>query len=165
RTELCRLGDVVCAAYEPLRSLAESARVNVQISIPDDLEVPLARARMERVFANLITNSVQAFKSGGGEIRISAKAHESYAQVDILDTGPGVSAEVRARLFEPFVSDGKKNGLGLGLALSRQTVLSHGGDLWLVENSHEGAHFRMRLPLDSQQNVHNSPTTSSAVRL
>ncbi len=47
-------------------------------------------------------------------------------------------------MFQPFVSEGKNNGLGLGLALSRQTVLNHGGDLWLVPES-GGAHFRMRL--------------------
>ena len=52
--------------------------------------------------------------------------------VRVDDTGPGIPASVREHLFQPFVSEGK-NGLGLGLALSRQTVLDHGGDLWAEE--------------------------------
>jgi signal transduction histidine kinase len=52
---------------------------------------------------------------------------------------------VRQRLFQPFVTSGK-NGLGLGLALSRQTVLDHGGDLWIEDDGAAGARFRLKLP-------------------
>jgi signal transduction histidine kinase len=144
RTELCRLHDVVVAALDPVRALAESSHVEVAIDVPEDLEVPLARARMERVFSNLMVNSVQAMKSGG-RVDIKARREGNHVMVDIKDNGPGISPEIRDRLFEPFVSEGKKNGLGLGLALSRQTVLSHGGDLWLAEDGTPGAHFRLRL--------------------
>jgi signal transduction histidine kinase len=54
---------------------------------------------------------------------------------------------VRANLFQPFVSVGKKNGLGLGLALSRQTVLDHGGDMWVESEPGRGAAFYFRLPM------------------
>jgi signal transduction histidine kinase len=63
----------------------------------------------------------------------------------VEDTGPGIPALIVTQLFQPFVTAGKKNGLGLGLALSRKTVLSHGGDLW-VEDKNGGARFVMRLP-------------------
>ena len=53
--------------------------------------------------------------------------------VRVEDTGPGISAALQGRLFQPFVTAGKKNGLGLGLALSRQTLLDHGGDIWADE--------------------------------
>jgi signal transduction histidine kinase len=49
-------------------------------------------------------------------------------------------------LFEPFVTAGKKNGVGLGLALSRKTVMSHGGDLW-SDHKEDGARFVLRLPV------------------
>jgi two-component system sensor histidine kinase HydH len=65
----------------------------------------------------------------------------------VRDTGPGIAPEIRGSLFEPFVSAGKKNGLGLGLALSRQTVLDHGGDMWAESEPGEGACFRVRLPV------------------
>jgi signal transduction histidine kinase len=66
--------------------------------------------------------------------------------IEVEDTGPGISVEIRGKLFQPFVTYGKKNGLGLGLALSRQTVLDHGGDLWVDSNGSGGARFYLRLP-------------------
>jgi signal transduction histidine kinase len=144
RTEPCRLKDVVTAAYEPVRALAETSKVDVRIAVPDHIEVPLARARMERVFSNLFVNSLEAMKDGG-QIDVTAHQDNGSVYVDISDTGPGLSADVRRRIFQPFVTEGKRNGLGLGLALSRQTVLNHGGDLWLVPGSESGAHFRMKL--------------------
>ena len=74
------------------------------------------------------------------------------------DTGPGISAQIRERLFQPFVTFGKKNGLGLGLALSRQTLLDNGGDLWVDSAPNAGARFWLRLP---QAPEHSSATASS----
>ena len=62
------------------------------------------------------------------------------------DTGPGIPRCIRDRLFEPFVTADKHGGLGLGLALSRQTVLNHGGDMWTEPAA--GARFVISLPLD-----------------
>jgi C4-dicarboxylate-specific signal transduction histidine kinase len=69
------------------------------------------------------------------------------AAIEVSDNGPGVPAEIRGRLFQPFVTPGKKNGLGLGLALARQAMLDHGGNLDLAQ-SEKGARFRLRLPRD-----------------
>jgi two-component system sensor kinase FixL len=68
--------------------------------------------------------------------------------VEVADTGPGIAEEIRADLFQPFVSHGKKSGLGLGLALARQTVLDHGGDLWAApeQGPGRGARLLLRLP-------------------
>jgi signal transduction histidine kinase len=57
-------------------------------------------------------------------------------------------------LFQPFISSGKKGGLGLGLALSRQTVLDHGGDMWAAPDEGRGARFFLRLP-----KAHRTPET------
>ena len=99
---------------------------------------------MERVFLNLISNAIEAMPSGG-LISISAVRNGNGILVEVNDTGPGIPDEVRTRLFQPFVTSGK-NGLGLGLALSRQTLLDHGGDLWVENNAGGGARFRLRLP-------------------
>ena len=95
------------------------------------------------VTLNLLVNAIEVLKTGG-EVRVAACRDGDMVLIDVIDSGPGVPTAVRSRIFQPFVSEGKKNGLGLGLALSRQTVLNHGGDLWLVHES-GGAHFRMRL--------------------
>jgi len=99
---------------------------------------------VERVLINLIANSLEVL-ADGGEIAIEgARAGESVV-IEVSDNGPGVPAEIRGRIFQPFVTSGKKNGLGLGLALARQTMLDHGGDLELVPGE-KGARFRLKMP-------------------
>ena len=148
KTELCRLRDVVAAACDAYAPVAEAQSVAVEIDIPDSIEIPLDRSRIERVFVNMINNSLEAMP-GGGSLRISAKRGQDSVLVEVEDTGPGIAQEIAGRLFQPFVSAGKKNGLGLGLALSRQTVLDHGGDLWIESQPGHGALFMVRLPLRS----------------
>jgi signal transduction histidine kinase len=143
--EVCRLREVVAAAYEPLAGTAESHRVEVQISVAPDIEIPLDRSPMERVFQNLIGNAIEAMP-GGGAVSIEARRNGSHIVVTVEDTGPGIPEAIAGQLFEPFVTAGKKHGMGLGLALSRKTVVSHGGDLWTEERS-EGARFVLRLPV------------------
>jgi signal transduction histidine kinase len=145
-TEICRLRDIVSAACEVLSPTAEAQSVTVQVDVPDEIELPLERARMERVFLNLIDNSLGMMPMGGA-LRITARAEASSVTVSVEDTGPGIPSQVRARLFQPFVSAGKKNGIGLGLAFSHQTVLDHGGRLWADPDTRQGACFLIQLPL------------------
>jgi signal transduction histidine kinase len=141
--ETCRLSEVVGAAVDILSPAAGEHRVTIRVSVDESFELPLERARMERVFLNLISNAIEAMPAGG-QISISAASKSDGFHVEVRDTGPGIPESVRARLFQPFVTSGK-NGLGLGLALSRQTLLDHGGDLW-AESNGTGAHFHIRLP-------------------
>jgi signal transduction histidine kinase len=145
RPEMCRLREVASSACETLAPAAEQQGVTLALGIPPDLEAPLERSRMERAFANLIANALEAM-SGPGEVRITAEILDGAAVVHVEDTGPGIAPEIRAQLFQPFVSAGKRNGLGLGLALSRQTVLDHGGDMWVDSPPGRGARFSFRLP-------------------
>ena len=108
----------------------------------------MERSRMERAFVNLIANSLEAMPDGG-VVRISSELRDEGVLVHVEDNGPGIPPEIRSRLFQPFVSAGKRNGLGLGLALSRQTVLEHGGDMWVETVAGHGARFSFRLPLAS----------------
>jgi signal transduction histidine kinase len=141
--EVCRLRDVIGAAWDVLARTAETQAVTVSLNVPDEIELPLDRSRMERVFVNLFSNSLDAMPEGG-RIEIVARREDSVVLVEVGDTGPGISSDVRASLFQPFRS-GKRSGLGLGLALSRQTVLDHGGDMWADGNGSSGAHFCLRL--------------------
>ncbi len=141
--EACRLAEVVDAATDAQAAAAGQQGVAIHAEIDGAIELPLERARMERVFLNLISNAIEAMPRGGA-IDIKAAREGSGVLVSIDDTGPGIPAAIRSRLFQPFVTGGK-NGMGLGLALARQTVLDHGGDLWL-EDAAAGAHFRLRLP-------------------
>jgi signal transduction histidine kinase len=143
--ELCRLREVASAACDSLAVAADTQGVSMAISVPPEIELPLDRSRMERAFVNLVGNSLEAMPEGG-QVRISASFENGSALVQVEDTGPGIAPEIRANLFQPFVTAGKRNGLGLGLALTRQTVLEHGGDMWVQSEPGHGAHFFLRLP-------------------
>ena len=143
--EMCRLREVALSACEALAVSAEQQGVALLLQIGAEIEVPLERSRVERTFANLISNALEAM-AGGGEVRITAEIEAGAAVVHVEDTGPGIAQEIRAQLFQPFVSAGKRNGLGLGLALSRQTILDHGGDMWVESPPGRGARFTFRLP-------------------
>ena len=148
KTEICRVHDVVAAAVETLLPVANAQNVRIQVDVPDSIEVALERDRVERVCLNLIDNALDVMPDGG-EIRIGAARENGSVVISVADTGPGVAPELRGRLFQPFVTAGKKNGLGLGLALSRQTVLDHGGEMWIENAPGRGACFRFRLPVAS----------------
>ncbi len=142
--ERCLLREVVAAAIEAQTPLAEQQNVTIGWNIDPSIEVVLERARMERVFINLLNNALEAMP-GGGRITVDAVRSGDHVTVRVSDTGPGIPPEIRKKLFEPFVHSAK-NGLGLGLALSRRTVQAHGGDL-LVESAPGGACFCVRLPV------------------
>lgn len=119
--------------------------MTLTVEIAPEIELPLERGRMERAFVNLIGNAIEAMPEGG-EVRIWAQLDAGFVVAHVDDTGPGIAPEIRSKLFQPFVTAGKRNGLGLGLALTRQTVLDHGGGLWVDDIASGGAHFSVRLP-------------------
>ena len=133
------------SASEMLAAQARKSGVEIRSEIPLDIELPLERSRMERVFENLFNNAIEAMP-GGGTIRVTTKTGERDVTIAVEDTGPGIDESIVSRLFEPFVTSGKKNGIGLGLALSRKTVVDHGGDMWAEAAKGAGARFVVRLP-------------------
>jgi K+-sensing histidine kinase KdpD len=146
-TEICEIREVIVAASDAASAGTENRSVQVLLDVPGGIELRMARSRLERVFFNVITNALEAMP-GGGEIRIRARKDGNYVLIETEDTGSGIPREIRDRLFEPFVTAGKANGLGLGLALSRRAVLDHGGDMWAEPAA--GARFVMCFPLKKE---------------
>lgn len=140
----CNLKTLVRDALSTLEPAAQTQAVKLELEIDEALEVVADRPRLEGVFVNLVQNALDVMPAGGS-VRISASTDAGVVMVEVADTGPGIAQEIRGQLFQPFVSYGKKNGLGLGLALARQTVLDHGGDLWAVSEEGKGARFVLRL--------------------
>lgn len=139
--EICDIREVIGMALEAMGN----QNVQILLDAPEVAEIKLVRSRIERVFFNLIANSVEAMPDGG-EIRIGVRKASGCALVAVEDTGPGIPCRIRDRLFAPFVTEGKDDGLGLGLALCRQTILEHGGDMWTEPAA--GARFVIRFPLE-----------------
>jgi signal transduction histidine kinase len=144
--EICDIREVITAASSAVWP-AGGRNVQIVIEVPEGIEVPLIRPRMQSVFFNLIVNALEAMPTGG-RLHIAAREAGSCVLIEMEDTGPGIPHGIRSRLFEPFVTAGKQHGVGLGLTLARQTVLDHGGDIWVEPAA--GARFVIRLPLHQQ---------------
>jgi signal transduction histidine kinase len=84
----------------------------------------------------------------GGRLTVASRQVEDGVELRFTDTGPGVASELRERIFEPFVSYGKEEGAGLGLAIAERIVREHGGDIVVETPEAGGAAFVVRLPLD-----------------
>lgn len=143
--EACLVEDLVTSAVESQEAKAAKQHVVINRFTQGDLKAWCEGSRVERVLVNLIANSLDVMP-GGGEISIRDWSAGGTVWIEITDSGPGVPTEIRAKLFQPFVTAGKTDGLGLGLALARQTMLEHDGDLELAP-SETGARFLLRLPL------------------
>ena len=105
------------------------------------------RLQIELVLRNLLANAVDALSSaspGQGQIRLAAQRHdEQHIRIVVADNGPGIPAQAREEVFQPFVS-GKPSGMGLGLAVSRAIAEAHGGSLDAALESH--GEFHLVLP-------------------
>jgi two-component system, NtrC family, nitrogen regulation sensor histidine kinase NtrY len=100
--------------------------------------------QVKGILTNLLENAAEAAGDGGTVLALTAAAGTD-AVVEVHDSGPGVSADARARLFEPSISF-KKHGMGLGLAICRKNALVAGGDLALIDGRLGGAGFRLVIP-------------------
>lgn len=116
--------------------------------------------QLERAIYNLVLNACQSARESIGlrEVRISLSADKDAVSVTIVDSGPGVAKEIRESLFDPFVSQGKQRGTGLGLTLAWSVAREHGGDVSLVSSRDGETIFRMTVER------HLMPSTSNATR-
>jgi signal transduction histidine kinase len=159
--EMCELRETLAPVLEAALEALGNKGVQLVLDIPRGIVLPLQRTRIQRVFTNLVSNAVEAL-SQGGEIHISAKITDDRVDVDLKDTGPGIPLSIRDRLFEPFVTTGKDGGWGLGLALSRQAILDHGGEIWAEPGA--GSRFVIRLPLNPDPHAETCSAATSAER-
>lgn len=141
---MCDLHEIIAGASHAAAVAQQNYRVHILIEIPELTRLPLIRYQMQRVFFNLISNALEVMPTGG-KLHITSRTAGNNILIHFEDTGPGIPERIRDRLFEPFVTAGKPNGLGLGLALSRQAVLNHGGDICAEPAT--GARLVVRLPL------------------
>lgn len=111
-------------------------------------EVMMDRELCEQVFTNLILNACEAMGEQGGELKIRIDAEtqpQVQVWVEIEDSGPGIAAELKEQIFNPFVST-KKTGVGLGLAIVTKIVDAHGGSVRVESSPGHGACFRVTFP-------------------
>ena len=102
--------------------------------------------KLERALYNLLLNACEAAPPLGGKVEVTAGEAAGSITISVADNGPGIAESIRERLFHPFVSFGKENGTGLGLAVVQKIVQDHGGEI-VVERTVQGRTvFRIGLP-------------------
>ena len=101
--------------------------------IPDNLEISADKKQISQVLINLVKNSMEALKnSEKGEIKLTGEINEySRVQIAVSDNGPGIPEDLMDKIFVPFYTT-KESGSGIGLSLSRQIMLLHGGSLKVI---------------------------------
>jgi signal transduction histidine kinase len=140
-------GQVLHIRYESITLLVERALYSVR-QHPECREVHIVASnlmpvdawvdgtKLGRALYNLVLNACQAAKKGGGKpsVTVTLTEDEERLRIGISDTGKGVPASIRRTLFQPFVSAGKENGVGLGLTLAQHIAQEHGGEVKLEQS-------------------------------
>jgi signal transduction histidine kinase len=147
--EPCSLTALLEEAVALLRPQCRHAHTDLRWRPPGAaLNLPGDAGQLGHLFLNVLGNAVEA-AGPGGWVEVRADADGGRAVVEVADSGPGPPAEVAERLFEPFVT-GKRDGVGLGLAVARQAAEAHGGSIsWRREDGRTC--FRIELPLGEEE--------------
>ncbi|MGG2398513.1 ATP-binding protein [Pseudomonas sp. SH1-B] len=143
--------DLAALLQQTLQRFSDEATER-EVSLDCDVHEPLAHlnvdaAQLERLLDNLISNALR-YSNPGDKVLLQARRHGEQVIISVQDEGEGIPFEQQSRIFEPFVQVGRrKGGVGLGLALAREIVQLHGGQLSVHSRPGEGANFYFSLPL------------------
>jgi signal transduction histidine kinase len=146
--ETVEINDIVNESVDLIRP-----GLDVQIKMELGEALPTAkvdRVQMQQVILNLAQNAVQAMKDSdceSCELTLRTDTTEKELIVEVADNGPGLPQETLERLFDPFFTRNKPEGLGLGLSITRNIVESHGGELTVKSNDTQGLTFRFTIPV------------------
>jgi signal transduction histidine kinase len=137
--ELAAVVQPVMALYAPYDGLTYEVQLEPGVRVLAD------RDQLTQVLVNLVKNAEEAMAPQGGLLTVRVSSTPTQAVLEVVDDGPGIAPELRARLFEPYVTS-KPNGSGLGLAIAQRIAQEHGGRLEALDASPRGTCFRLSLP-------------------
>ena len=138
--------DVAENAVHLVKSRPQFQRITISISSEGCSETLFNSRKIERVLVNLLLNACEFVSSETGRVQITMVEMADVIEIRIEDNGPGISGEIREKLFQPFVSYGKQNGIGLGLTIAKKVFQDHGGDICLEMTQPGRTIFRLTLP-------------------
>lgn len=154
----CDFNRVIQGAIESLKS--QLKQKNSKINIRIDQKMPMMDLDSERIHEmalNIILNAIDIVDDSGGLVSVETKYHaeEKLVSLAVTDNGPGISEEMKEKIFTPFESEKKKFGTGLGMPIAKQVIDQHGGRIDIDSLPSRGTTFTIYLPAheltDSQQ--------------
>lgn len=144
----CNLADLLGQAQQRFTAQADEREIELGLELHEPLpQLNADRLQLERVLDNLLGNALR-HSHPGGKIRLQARRQDDRLIIGVEDEGEGIAYGQQARIFEPFVQVGRrKGGAGLGLALCKEIVLLHGGQIGVHSHPGRGSRFYLALPL------------------
>ena len=138
------------AFLEQFKMLNDACLASTGIEIcfaAEPAEIEIDSMRLQRVVQNLVNNAVEALRATPKpRIEIKAWKKDSTFYLTVKDNGSGIPAAIQDRLFDPFVTHGKSEGIGLGMAIVRNIVTAHGGAITFETAPNQGTSFLIRIP-------------------
>jgi signal transduction histidine kinase len=148
--DLCQLANEVLELYQ---YVAEEKKITVKAQLPSPCQASVDRTRMRQVFANLLDNALK-YTPENGQVTVEVKCQPGEALVIFRDTGMGIPAEEREKIWQRLYRGDKsrsQRGLGLGLSLVKAVVEAHGGTATVLSEVGNGSEFVVRLPRGDTQ--------------
>jgi len=147
KRESVEVNDIVHEMAVLMRGEANQHAVSLRIDCAADLpKITADRVQLQQVLMNLMLNAIEAMKETGGVLTVKSQLDpDGRVLISVSDTGVGLPAEKSDQIFNAFFTT-KQQGSGMGLAISRSILESHGGRLWATPNSGRGATFHFTLP-------------------
>ncbi|HEX5235681.1 MAG TPA: ATP-binding protein [Silvibacterium sp.] len=141
---------------------ADGVSLSTHYGEPTETTVMADGKQIERAISNLLLNACQSVRTigGSGKVTVTLQPEEHQMIVHIMDNGPGVPENIRTSLFEPFVSEGKQKGTGLGLTLAHCIAVEHGGEVVLLKSCPGETIFQLKVARELP--VQNAPEGLSA---
>jgi PAS domain S-box-containing protein len=149
--ELVDVNGIVHEILALMRAEATRYPIAMRAELTTDLPKIMADpVQLQQVFMNLVLNAIEAMKDSGGELTVKSElGNDGRAVISVSDTGVGLPAGKVDEIFSAFFTT-KVQGSGMGLAISRSIVESHGGRLWATANNGRGATFHVTLPIAAE---------------
>jgi C4-dicarboxylate-specific signal transduction histidine kinase len=146
RRELVDVNGIIQEMLTLLKGEATRYSIAMRTSLSAELPKIMAdRVQLQQVFMNLMLNGIESMEDSGGELTVKSELQDGQLQFSVRDTGVGLPTENMDQIFSAFFTT-KPQGSGMGLAISRSIVESHGGRLWATANNGRGATFNFTLP-------------------
>jgi len=148
---LVDINDIVSEMVVLLRGEANRFAVSIRTDLGGDLpRITADPVQLQQVLMNLMLNAIEAMKETGGVLTVKSRGDENgHVLISVSDTGVGLPPDQPDRIFNAFFTT-KPQGSGMGLAISRSIVESHGGRLWATPNDGRGATFQFTLPFQAE---------------
>ncbi len=154
RPVLCSIEEAVRRAIQAVQARPEFRTIGISVWHEEGpCQGWFDPIKLERVFHNLLLNACEAVSQESGLIEVRVRRSPDGFEVRIADNGPGIPESILGTIFQPFVSYGKENGTGLGLAVVQKMVQDHGGDISVEQTGRTGTVFKLIFPPGSPPEV------------